>query len=60
MPTHLRTCFQHVTGLPAGDWTAAQTAEVIGRLRKSELDKTDCGKQLLQFYDDVAKGRRAR
>lgn len=58
MPTHLRTCFQQVTGLPAGAWTSAQTAEVIGKLRKSELDKTDCGRQLLQFYDEVAAGRR--
>lgn len=57
VPTHLRTCFQQVTGLPAGAWTSAQTAEVIGKLRKSELDKTDCGRQLLQFYDEVAAGR---
>lgn len=58
MPTHLRVCFQQVTGLPAGEWTSARTAEVIGKLRKSELDKTDCGRQLLQFYDDVSAGRR--
>ena len=58
VPSHLRVCFQTVTGLPAGDWTVAQTAEVVGKLRKSELDKTDCGRQLLQFYDEVAAGRR--
>lgn len=54
VPTHIRACFSGVTSLPAGDgWTSEVVAEVIAELRVSELAKTDCGRQLLAFYDEL-------
>ncbi len=38
-------------------WTAEQSVQIIGGLRGSELEKTDCGRRLLAFWDDVAAGR---
>ena len=58
VPADIRTCFKSVTTLPQGDWDKVQVVQVIGTLRKSELQKTDCGRSLLKFYDDVAAGRR--
>jgi hypothetical protein len=57
VPTDIRVCFQEVTQLPAGDWDKVEVTQVVGELRTSELEKTDCGRRLLQFYDDVAAGR---
>ena len=61
VPVDLRLCFNSVFMFP-GDrgvaWTNEQTVAIIGGLRGSELEKTDCGQRLLAFYDDVAAGRK--
>jgi hypothetical protein len=61
VPHELRTCFEEVFSLPGkrgAGWTNEQAISIIGGLRDSELAKTDCGRRLLAFYDDVAAGRR--
>ncbi len=61
VPHELRVCFDNTFKLPGkkGEgWTNAQAIGIIGGLRNSELGKTDCGKRLLRFYDDVAAGRK--
>lgn len=57
VPTHLRVCFEGVSALPAADqWTSEAVAEVIATLRTSELVRTRCGRQLLDFYDQLRSG----
>ena len=55
VPQDLRECFAGVTGLPPGaEWDRATVVSTIAKLRSSELSKTDCGRRLLKFYDDLA------
>lgn len=57
VPAHLRECFDGVTTLPSDNqWTSEVVGDVIATLRVSELAKTDCGRQLLAFYDDLRAG----
>lgn len=57
VPAALRACFDGVTTLPADNqWTSEVVADVVATLRVSELAKTDCGRQLLAFYDDLRTG----
>lgn len=57
VPSHIKICFAHTVELPsAHQWNSAKVAEVIARLRQSELSKTRCGKQLIAFYEDLRKG----
>jgi hypothetical protein len=56
-PDRYRLCFAGVTDLPPGAWSAAVTADVVGRLRVSELEKTDCGRDFLEWYDELRAGR---
>lgn len=56
VPPEVRACFDVLTERPAGTGalSAAQVAEVIARLRQSELRLSACGKRLLAFYDAQA------
>lgn len=61
VPSELRVCFDRVFQFPGEKGTGyskEQTVAIIGGLRGSELGKTDCGRRLLAFYDDVAAGRK--
>lgn len=61
VPGYLRRCFNEVVVIPGErgtPLTREQAVTTLGELSASELRKTDCGRQLLAFYDDVAKGRR--
>jgi hypothetical protein len=61
VPAELRVCFDEVFKFPGKRGTGfsnEQAVAIIGGLRGSELEKTDCGRRLLAFYDDVATGRR--
>lgn len=60
VPDRYRTCFAGVVDLPPGAWSAAVTADVIARVRVSELEKTDCGQDFLEWYGDVQAGRAPR
>lgn len=56
VPPALETCFDRTVALPgAAEWTGETVAGVIARLRQSELAKTRCGKQLLDFYADLRR-----
>lgn len=57
IPADIAECFNKVYDFPVDKtWTKAQTTEIIGSLRKSELDKTSCGRRLLTFYNDLKDG----
>jgi hypothetical protein len=57
VPTHIKNCFASTVALPKEDeWNNAKVAEVIARLRQSELAKTRCGRQLIAYYEDLRRG----
>jgi hypothetical protein len=61
LPLELRQCFEQVYKMPGKKGTPfsnSQVVEIIGGLRGSEAEKTDCGRRLIAFYDDVSKGRK--
>jgi hypothetical protein len=41
---------------PEAQWDAVTTTKVIIDLRKSEAEKTDCGRRLIRFYEDLRAG----
>lgn len=58
VPSHLRACFKTQTKLPEGAWSQSLVAEILAKLRRSELKKNRCGEEILAFYDDLAKDLR--
>lgn len=56
-PDRYRECFAGTTVLPAGAWSAAMTADIVARLRVSELAKTDCGRDFLAWYEELKRLR---
>ncbi len=61
LPLELRQCFKQVYQMPGKKgtpFTNEQVVSIIGGLRGSEAEKTDCGRRLISFYDNVAKGRK--
>lgn len=59
VPSDVRTCFKSVVQLDEKDWTRTMVVETIAKLRQSERRKNECGKRLIQFYDDVASKLKA-
>jgi hypothetical protein len=55
VPGDLRTCFGEVVAPqlppPGQPVTRRQIVELVGRLRESEVARTQCGRRLLAFYD---------
>ena len=53
VPQELRTCFDTTVGAPAGEGalTSGQIFQLISDLKRSELEKSACGKRLLRFID---------
>lgn len=61
LPLELRACFDkayRIPGKKGSPITNAQAVAIIGGLKGSELAKTDCGRRLIAFYDDVSRGRK--
>lgn len=55
VPADIRMCVVQLTGAPAaGSMTRAQAAELIFRLRQSELRLSSCGQRILALYDSQA------
>jgi len=55
LPADLRVCFETVVPAPKqGPMTKAQVILKIAELKRSETQKTDCGKRLIAFYDSLA------
>lgn len=53
LPTHLEFCFGEKTRLPEPPWTKAVVTKIITDLRRSEIGRTNCGRQLIEFYNGV-------
>ena len=52
-PAYYKACFEKLTPIPAGDLTRADVVRLVAQLRHSELAKSRCGKDLLNWYDTV-------
>ena len=56
LPADLRVCFDQTVPAPAqGPVTKAGVIKLIAALKRSDASKTDCGKRLIIFYDNVSK-----
>ena len=52
LPSDLRVCFESTVPAPdAGITTKAEVLDLIAGLKRSELEKTLCGKRLIAFYE---------
>jgi hypothetical protein len=55
LPADLRVCFETSVAPPSsGVMTKKRVIFLIAALKKSETEKTDCGKRLIAFYDNVS------
>ena len=57
-PAYYLACFNKLTPIPAEDLTRSKVVELVAQLRKSELAKSRCGKDLLAWYDKVSSSFR--
>jgi hypothetical protein len=46
-------CFNKLTDIPVGSLTRDKVVHLVAELRKSELAKSQCGKDLLKWYNSV-------
>lgn len=52
IPADLPVCFDKMTEAPAaGDLSKADVLRKIAELRRSEVEKSLCGKRLIAFYE---------
>jgi hypothetical protein len=52
VPADLRTCFDRLVPAPQQQtMTARELIGLVAALKRSELEKSQCGKRLLKFYD---------
>lgn len=55
LPADLRVCFSTTVAPPsAGVMTKKRVMNLIAALKKSETEKTDCGKRLIAFFDSLS------
>lgn len=52
-PTHYLACFKQLTPIPVESLTRDKVVRLVAELRKSELAKSRCGKDLLDWYARV-------
>lgn len=59
-PSYYLACFKKLTPIPVSDLTREKVVELVAELRRSELAKSQCGKDLLAWYETVraSYGRR--
>lgn len=56
VPAELKTCFSNGVPVPKpGAMTRAQVADLIAQLKQSELQKSQCGRRLIAWYEAQAK-----
>jgi hypothetical protein len=46
-------CFHKLTPIPEKDLNREKVIQLIAELRRSEVRKSQCGKDLLEWYDTV-------
>lgn len=51
IPAGVKSCLSSRTDIPPGPWSSGQVQSTIARLIASEDRKTDCGQQLIKFYE---------
>jgi hypothetical protein len=57
VPADIRTCFAKLVPAPvATKLTNRDLVQLVADLRASEYAKTDCGRRLLAFYDNLTAG----
>lgn len=54
-PAYYEACFKKLTDIPTGTLTRSKVVVLVAELRKSELAKSRCGKDLLAWYGTVVK-----
>lgn len=52
-PSHYLACFKQLTPIPVESLTPARVAQLAADLRRSELAKSACGQDLLDWYGRV-------
>lgn len=52
-PSHYLTCFKSMTTIPVESLTRDKVVRLVADLRKSELAKSRCGQDLLDWYARV-------
>ena len=56
VPADIRACFDElVPAPPPGPMTKAQVMRLIADLKRSELEKSQCGRRLLAFHDATVR-----
>jgi len=61
IPADVRQCFnQIVPKPPAGAMTDGDVILLVSKLKRSEAQKTDCGRRLIAWYDDIRSRWNAR
>lgn len=56
MPTRLKTCLTSLTPIPVKDMSGDELVRLLAKVRQSELAKTRCGRDVIQWYDAVRGG----
>lgn len=52
LPNDLKVCFEELASAPKpGSLSKAQVIDLIASLKRSELEKSLCGKRLIAFYE---------
>lgn len=55
LPVDLQTCFDTTVPAPKpGPMTKRKVIMLIAELKKSEAEKTECGKRLIAFYESLS------
>jgi hypothetical protein len=53
-PSYYWQCFHKLTPTPRGELDRAMVVKLVAELRQSEKRKSQCGKDLLAWYDTVS------
>ena len=52
LPGDIKVCFNRLVPKPQGEvMTSAEVIKLVAELKKSELQKSLCGKRLIAFYE---------
>lgn len=56
LPVDLPACFENLVAKPEqGPMSKRQLLELVGNLKRSELEKSLCGKRLITWYNELKK-----
>lgn len=52
-PAYYVACFKKQVKIPDRDLTRAETVQLIASLKRSDLNKSECGRGVIAWYDSV-------